>query len=155
MQRVFTVNYTSDNTYIISGSDDTNLRLWKARASEKVGAQLTIREERSLQYRQALVKKHHHLPEIHRIMKSGKRRGTKFVRKQTQLQQIQVDSKKRKLENRIQHSKPGTVPREAERSKVVEKEIDNDNSQNKTTKEANSSSNSQATKNKRRKFQKK
>lgn len=154
MQRVFTVNYTSDNTYIVSGSDDTNLRLWKARASEKVGAQLTIREERSLQYRQALIKKHHHLPEIHKIMKSGKRRGTKFVRKQTQLQQIQVDSKKRKLENRIQHSKPGTVPREAERSKVVEKEIDNDTSQSKTTKGANSSNNPHAARNKRRKIQK-
>jgi WD repeat and SOF domain-containing protein 1 len=132
MQRIFTVNYTSDNTYIISGSDDTNLRLWKARASEKVGAQLTIREERSLQYREALVTKYNHLPEIHKIMKSGKRRGTKFVRKQTHLQQIQTDSKKRKLENRIQHSKPGAVLREPERSKVVEKELDKDNKTNKT-----------------------
>jgi WD repeat and SOF domain-containing protein 1 len=162
MQRVFTVNYTSDNTYIISGSDDTNLRLWKARASEKVGAQLTVREERSLQYRQALVKKHHHLPEIQKIIKSGKRRGTKFVRKQTQLQQIQTDSKKRKLENRIQHSKPGTVPREAERSKVVEKEVDNDdnNSQIKADKGANSrgsssNNNSHTARNKKRKIQKK
>jgi hypothetical protein len=126
-----------------------------------VGAQLTVREERSLQYRQALVKKHHHLPEIHKIIKSGKRRGTKFVRKQTQLQQIQSDSKKRKLENRIQHSKPGTVPRETERSKVVEKEVDNDdNSQSKTHKGSNSSSdnnnnNAHAARNKRKKIQKK
>eukprot|EP00560_Eucampia_antarctica_P005717 CAMPEP_0197835396 /NCGR_PEP_ID=MMETSP1437-20131217/25608_1 /TAXON_ID=49252 ORGANISM="Eucampia antarctica, Strain CCMP1452" /NCGR_SAMPLE_ID=MMETSP1437 /ASSEMBLY_ACC=CAM_ASM_001096 /LENGTH=366 /DNA_ID=CAMNT_0043440787 /DNA_START=28 /DNA_END=1125 /DNA_ORIENTATION=+ len=28
MQRIFTVNYSADNNYIISGSDDTNLRLW-------------------------------------------------------------------------------------------------------------------------------
>ncbi|KAL7530010.1 hypothetical protein ACHAWF_003208, partial [Thalassiosira exigua] len=34
MQRVFCVGYTPDDKYILSGSDDTNLRLWKARASE-------------------------------------------------------------------------------------------------------------------------
>ena len=34
MQRVFTVNYSADARYVISGSDDTNLRLWKANASD-------------------------------------------------------------------------------------------------------------------------
>lgn len=35
--RVFCVKYSSDATYVISGSDDTNLRLWKAKASEQLG----------------------------------------------------------------------------------------------------------------------
>jgi len=126
MQRVFTVQYTSDNAYVLSGSDDTNIRLWRARASEASGRQLTVREEKSLQYREALVKKYNHLPEIHKIQKSGKRRGPKFIRKQTSLQKIQVDSKKRKLENRIKHSKPGAIVRDPERSKVVEKVLDDD-----------------------------
>jgi WD repeat and SOF domain-containing protein 1 len=37
MQRVFCVKYSCDATYVISGSDDTNLRLWKAKASEQLG----------------------------------------------------------------------------------------------------------------------
>lgn len=37
MNRVFAVNYSSDATYVLSGSDDTNIRLWKAKASEQLG----------------------------------------------------------------------------------------------------------------------
>jgi len=36
---------TRSSKYVISGSDDTNLRVWKSRADEKIG-QLTAREER-------------------------------------------------------------------------------------------------------------
>jgi WD repeat and SOF domain-containing protein 1 len=123
MQRVFAVNYTSDNSYIISGSDDTNLRLWKARSNEKVGTQLTSREEKSLEYRQALLKKYKHMPEVNKISGSGKRKGTKFVRKQTEMAQIQKSKVMRKQENRVKHAKPGTVKFENERNKVVRKEI--------------------------------
>lgn len=35
--RVFCVKFSCDASYIISGSDDTNLRLWKAKASEQLG----------------------------------------------------------------------------------------------------------------------
>merc|ERR1712113_338141 len=41
MQRVFCVSYTADSKYIVSGSDDTNLRLWRTNASEIAGKQLT------------------------------------------------------------------------------------------------------------------
>ncbi|KAI9114518.1 hypothetical protein K1719_014216 [Acacia pycnantha] len=37
MQRVFCVKFSCDASYVISGSDDPNLRLWKARASEQLG----------------------------------------------------------------------------------------------------------------------
>jgi WD repeat and SOF domain-containing protein 1 len=120
MQRVFTVNYTMDNTYIVSGSDDTNLRLWKANASEKLG-QLTTREESAMQYRQALIKKHQHLPEVQRIHRS--RKIPKVIQKQTQQAIIQKASAERKQANRIKHSKPGTYKFESERKKVVQKEV--------------------------------
>jgi len=120
MQRVFTVNYTMDNTYIVSGSDDTNLRLWKAQASQKLG-QLTTREESAMQYRRALVKKHQHLPEVQRIHRS--RKIPKVIQKQTQQTRIQKESAERKQANRIKHSKPGTYKFESERTKVVQRQV--------------------------------
>lgn len=35
--RVFCAKFSCDASYVISGSDDTNLRLWKAKASEQLG----------------------------------------------------------------------------------------------------------------------
>lgn len=46
MQRVFTVNYTPDSRYVLSGSDDTNVRLWKAKSSDpltRVGAGVVLK----------------------------------------------------------------------------------------------------------------
>jgi DDB1- and CUL4-associated factor 13 len=121
MQRIFTVQYTMDHRFVISGSDDSNLRLWKARASEQLG-QRTTREEAAQDYRQALIKKHEHLPEIRRIYKS--RKVPKVIQKQAAQARIQKDSATRKQENRIKHSKPGTVERTNERKKTVVKEIE-------------------------------
>ena len=121
MQRVFCTAYTSDHKFILSGSDDTNLRLWKARSSEKIG-QLSSREEASLQYRSALVQKYAHLPEVKRISKS--RRVPKFVKKQTAEALVQKEKKRRKEGNVVKHSKPGTKKFTDERGKVVVKTVD-------------------------------
>jgi len=110
-----------DHKFVISGSDESNLRLWKARASEQLG-QRTTREEAAIQYRDALIQKHEHLPEIRRIHKS--RKVPKVIKKQTAQAQIQKESAKRKQTNRIKHSKPGTYEHENERKKAVVKEID-------------------------------
>lgn len=40
MQRVFSVAYSNDARYVVSGSDDTNIRIWKARASQPLKALL-------------------------------------------------------------------------------------------------------------------
>lgn len=37
MQRLTSVAWSLDNKYIISASDEMNIRVWKARASEKLG----------------------------------------------------------------------------------------------------------------------
>lgn len=121
MQRVFTVHYTLDHKFIISGSDDTNIRLWKSQASEQLG-QRTSREEAAVHYRQALVKKYQHLPEVKRISKS--RKIPKVIKKQTAQAQIQKESVDRKHANRVKHSRPGTVKFESERKKAVVKEVE-------------------------------
>ena len=121
MQRIFCVGYTLDHKYILSGSDDTNLRLWKARSSEKIG-QLSAREESSLQYRQALVQKYSHLPEVKRIHKA--RRVPKFVKKETEQAMVQKEKRRRNETNVIKHSKPGTQKYTDEKGKVVVETLD-------------------------------
>jgi len=121
MQKIFTLNYTADHKYIISGSDDTNLRLWKARASEKIG-QASTREEKSMEYRQALIKKYQYMPEIHKIHTSRKVPG--FIKKQTQVAQIQKESSHRKQANRAKYDKTGGEQFVSDRKKVVIKKID-------------------------------
>lgn len=121
MQRVFTVNYSLDNNYIISGSDDTNIRLWKARSSEKLG-QLTPREESAMKYRNALIQKYEHMPAVQKIARS--RKIPKVIQKQTKQAIIQKESAERKQANRVKHSKPGKHTFTSERKKVVDKEID-------------------------------
>jgi len=121
MQRVFCVGYTPDHKYILSGSDDTNVRLWKARSSEKIG-QLSAREQASLQYRSALVQKYVHLPEVKRISKS--RRVPKFVKKETQAALVQKEKRRRKEGNVVKHSKPGTKKFTDEKARAVVKTVD-------------------------------
>jgi WD40 repeat protein len=34
---VFCAKFSGDATYVLTGSDDTNIRIWKAKASEQLG----------------------------------------------------------------------------------------------------------------------
>lgn len=121
MQRVFCVNYTADAKFVVSGSDDSNLRLWKARASEQLG-QLTTREESAMRYRATLIKRHEHLPEVHKIYKS--RKVPKTIRKQAAQARLQKESADRKQANRIKYDKKGEYKFESEKKKAVVKEIE-------------------------------
>lgn len=121
MQRVFTVNYTLDHKFILSGSDDTNIRLWKANASEQL-KQLKPREEAATQYRQALIKRYQHLPEVRRIHKA--RRVPKTIKKQTAQNMVQKEAADRRHANRVKYDKKGEHKFVSERKKAVVKEFD-------------------------------
>ncbi len=53
MQRVLATAFTADARFVLSGSDDGNVRVWKANASEKLGI-VTARERSAIEYRDAL-----------------------------------------------------------------------------------------------------
>jgi WD repeat and SOF domain-containing protein 1 len=120
MQRVFSVAYSADSNFIFSGSDDTNVRIWKAHASAALGTQ-NSREERKRQYTDTLKKKYKHMPEIARIRKD--KPTPKNITKAQQMKHIQTSSARRKVDNRVKHSKEGSVITKPERSKVVVKEF--------------------------------
>lgn len=50
MQKIFTVKFSMDGKFVLSGSDDGNIRLWKANASEKLGAVISKKLKYSLLY---------------------------------------------------------------------------------------------------------
>lgn len=116
MQRVFCVSFSGDSTYVLSGSDETNIRLWKSRAAEKLGP-TNPRQRRNMKYNEKLRQQYQHHPEVKRILKH--RHIPKLVYKEAKLKRIKLDSYKRKDENRRLHSKPGAVPKIPERQQHV------------------------------------
>eukprot|EP00906_Rhabdomonas_costata_P025159 RCo036041 len=67
MQRVWSVAWTNDNNFILSGSDDQNLRIWKA-YSHKPLKKLVLREQRALQYNEKLKERFKVFPEVNRLL---------------------------------------------------------------------------------------
>src|SRR5438046_10033383 len=64
--RVFSVKFSMDAKYILSGSNDGNVRLWRANASERSTIR-TDREQQKLEYNEHLKEQFKHMPEIRRI----------------------------------------------------------------------------------------
>lgn len=120
MQRLTCVHWTYDNKYIISGSDEMNIRIWKAQASEKLGP-LRPRERAALRYSEALKEKYASHPQIKRI--SRHRHVPKHIyNAQKELRTIK-EKQKRRESNRRTHSKKGDIPFVPEREKHVIKEV--------------------------------
>lgn len=116
MQRVFCVAFSGDATYVLSGSDETNIRLWKSHAAEQLGP-TNPRQRRSMKYNEKLKRQYQHHPEVKRILKH--RHVPKLVYKSAKEKKVMLDSIKRKEENLRLHSKPGAVPKVAERKKHI------------------------------------
>lgn len=53
MQRIFCVKWSADAKYVLSGSDEMNIRLWKADASEHLGTK-SARQAAAAKYADAL-----------------------------------------------------------------------------------------------------
>lgn len=114
MQRITCIGWCLDDRYIFSGSDEMNIRLWKARASEKLGA-LRPRERASMQYADALKEKFAAHPKIRRI--ANHRQVPKYIYNNQKKHRAIKDKEVRKEHNRRVHSKPGAVPFVPERKK--------------------------------------
>lgn len=121
MQRVFCVNYTSDSKYVLSGSDDTNIRIWKAEASKTLGT-IAGRKERKELYHDTLKARFKHMPEVKRIKNDVK--TPSYIKKANNIKQIQKESEHRKHENRKRHSNPNSVIIEPERKRAVIRQVE-------------------------------
>lgn len=116
MQRIFTVKWSGDGRYVLSGSDEMNIRLWKAEASQPVGT-VQPRQRTALRYGERLRERFRYHPLIRRVARH--RHVPRLVYKQSKERRTMLASRHRKQENVIRHSKPGKVQRVAERKKHV------------------------------------
>lgn len=121
MQRVFAVKFSGDATYVFSGSDDMNVRVWKANASEQLGT-LLPREKHKQAYNKALVERYKHMPEIKRILRH--RHLPTSIYKAAKTRRTIIDAESRKQKRRVQHSKPGSILVKPERKKRILAEVE-------------------------------
>jgi WD repeat and SOF domain-containing protein 1 len=121
MQKVYSVLYTMDDRYVLSGSDDTNIRVWKSVANESIKI-LNKREVDAREYSKRLVEKYQFMPEIKKII--NHKHVPKYVINKKREIKIKKDSIKRKFKNKEKNSKPGTLDYVPERmGKIVKSEI--------------------------------
>lgn len=116
MQRIFSVLWTSDAKYVVSGSDETNVRIWKADASEQMGTK-AARQSSAIKYAAAVKKRFEHHPEVKRIARH--RHVPKPIYSAKRQKTEMEAAMKRKTANRRKHSKPGTVEVKPQRARQL------------------------------------
>jgi WD repeat and SOF domain-containing protein 1 len=116
MQRVFSVAFTTDTRYVLSGSDDGNVRLWRAEASQRSHVR-TAKERVKLEYDAALKERYKHMPEIKRIARH--RHVPQAVKKAGEIKREEEAAIKRKEENRRRHSKKKDMRRIPQREAMI------------------------------------
>ena len=123
MQRVFTVEFSPDARFVLSGSDDTNVRIWKAKANDKLGA-MGPREKRKRRYDEALVRRFQHVEEVRRIVNHT--HVPRAVGKEGKKQRLMREAARVREERQRRHEAKttGAKKRESERAKHIIKELE-------------------------------
>lgn len=103
MQRVFAVNFSLDGSYVISGSDDGDVRVWKSERSRPLKP-LFRSEKEKVQASEKLIERYQGLPEVRKIAK--KRHLPGHVKSMQSTKHIMKQSQKRKERNVRRHNKP-------------------------------------------------
>ncbi|KIP10773.1 hypothetical protein PHLGIDRAFT_33686 [Phlebiopsis gigantea 11061_1 CR5-6] len=116
MQRVASTLFTADARFVLSGSDDGNLRMWKARASEKLGI-IDTRERAAMEYRDSLKERWKFDKAVGKISRT--RHIPKPVHKASQTKRTMLEAQRVKEERRRKHTRAGESKPKAERKKVV------------------------------------
>lgn len=114
--RVFSARFTPDSKFLLTGSDDGNIRLWRAHASNREGIK-SASQRQKLEYDDALKERYQHMPEIRRIKRH--RHLPKQIKKAAEIKAEELSAIKRRRENERKHSKKGLVKRRSEREKMV------------------------------------
>ena len=99
--------YSMDAKYVVSGSEDTNIRVWKSNAADPIKP-LLPREKEALAYANKLKKKYKYNSEIKRILRH--RHLPKVLVKKAKVKQVQKEARFRKDENMRANNRPEDRP---------------------------------------------
>lgn len=122
MQRVFGVSFSLDAGYVLSGSDDGDVRVWKAQRSRPLKP-LLFREKEKVLAGEKLVERYAGIPQIRRIAK--KRHVPKMVQFMTKTKKEIDKSEKRKRRNVRKHTKKEKREEEVnDRKKNIVRELE-------------------------------
>ncbi|KAJ9141835.1 U3 small nucleolar RNA associated protein [Pleurostoma richardsiae] len=116
MQRVFSTTWTSDSKFVLSGSDDGNIRIWRSEASSRDGIK-SSRQRQAEEYNKKLVERFEQMPEVRRIARH--RHVPKVIKKAGEIKSQELAAIKRREENERRHSKLKFEKRRSEREKAV------------------------------------
>ncbi|TFY72576.1 hypothetical protein EVG20_g442 [Dentipellis fragilis] len=116
MQRVLATAFSADARFVLSGSDDGNVRVWKANASEKLGV-ITARERAAIEYRESLKDRWKMDSQVGKVSRS--RHIPKPVYKAGELKRTMLEAQRVKEERRRKHTRSGESKPKAERKKIV------------------------------------
>ncbi|OAF68698.1 hypothetical protein A3Q56_03570 [Intoshia linei] len=117
MQRVMCCKWTLDNKFILSGSDETNVRLWKSGASDKMGT-LMYREKMHLNYCNSLKNKYKHHPQIKRI--ANHRHLPKDIYSERKQLRECHDAAEKRFKNKQMNSGKRKIAKVSERKKSIQ-----------------------------------
>jgi WD repeat and SOF domain-containing protein 1 len=117
MQRIFSTLYTLDARFVVSASDDGNVRLWKSKASEKLGIH-SGKERAKREYGEKLINRWKTTGDVGRIHKQ--RKVPKAVKGAQKVKRTMIDAERVKEERRRKHTKAGnSKPKPARQSAIL------------------------------------
>ena len=119
---------------MLTGSDDGNVRIWKAKASDKLGV-VTTRERAAMEYRDSLKERWKVDAEVDRVSRyvyfsvyllylltkdvCSTRHLPKSVHQTAKLKRTMLEARRVKDERRRKHTRAGESKPKAERKKLV------------------------------------
>lgn len=110
--RIFDVTYVPTADFVLSASDDGNVRIWKSKASQKLGP-VSVKERNAIEYRQKLVDKWGSAGDVRSV--KDRRHVPQSVHNGIKLKREMVESRRNKDDRRRKHTRAGREKPKAER----------------------------------------
>lgn len=110
--RVFDVTYTPTSDFVLTASDDGNVRIWKSNASAKLGP-ISGTEKASIEYRQKLIEKWGAAGDVRSV--NQRRHVPASIHNATNLKRDMIEARKVKDDRRRKHTREGREKPKAER----------------------------------------
>ena len=109
---VFDVNYTPTSDFVLSASDDGNVRIWKSQASDKIGP-VSTKERQAIEYRKSLIERWSSVKDVRSV--KDQRHVPQSIHTATKLKRDMLEARNVREDRRRKHTRAGKEKPKAER----------------------------------------